>query len=63
MYIKLVSPMTDYVFRRPFRVYTEWKMYMVTRLTVYTMYMDTMNDDDMQCSYIDTFLSLLSLLI
>ena len=27
MYIKLVSPMTDYVFRKPFRVYTEWKMY------------------------------------
>ena len=36
---------------------------MVTRLTVHTMYMDTMNDDDdMQCSWMDVFLSLLSLL-
>ena len=36
---------------------------MVTKLTVHTMYMDTMNDDDMQCSCMDAFLSLLSLLI
>ena len=31
--------------------------------TVHTMYMDTMNDDDMQCSCMDAFLSLLSLSI
>ena len=38
--------------------HSESEKCMVTRLTVHTMYMDTMNDDDdMQCSCMDEFLS------